>query len=91
MTERDLLILLCHFINTKQVVMGDEDSIKDMVVRYQSPPFTIAYPACLRMTIQDTQELNELLKKAHEFLTSTAETPLSMPVVEIADDDADKS
>lgn len=82
-SERELLAQLCHFINTKQVVMGDEDSIRDMVIRYKSPPFTIAYPAALRMTLKDTHELNELLKKAYEHLTSTADTPLSTPIVDI--------
>jgi len=86
MTERDLLVLLCHFISTKQIVQGDEGSIKDMVIRYKSPPFTLAYPVCIRMSNQDANQLNELLKQAHELLTSTEITPLSTPQV-ILDDE----
>jgi len=71
MTERDLLATLCHFITTKQIVIGDEASIKDMVVRYKQSPMSLIYPVCLRMTIKDTDRLNELLKQAHTLLEAT--------------------
>lgn len=72
MTERDLLALICHFITTKQVVVGDEASIKDMVVRYKFPPFTTAYPVVMRMTMQELNQLNELLKEAEKVLEANA-------------------
>jgi hypothetical protein len=78
-SERDLLIQLCAFISKKQLVVGDEASIKDMVAVYKNPPFTKAYPACIRLTMQDTYTLNELLKQAYEMLEATE------PVKEIHD------
>lgn len=70
-TERDLLIQLCHFLSTKQMVAGDEKSIADMVRRYKSPPFTKAFPVALRLTMQDTYTLNDLLTQAHDLLSAT--------------------
>lgn len=81
MTERDLLAILCHFITTKEFVQGDKESILDMVARYKSPPFTMAYPCYIRLSMKDTNELNEIIKQAHEYLSSTADTPLATPIV----------
>ena len=78
LSERDLLVLLCDFLAKKQIVVGDKQSILDMTSRYQSPPFTMAYPACIRLTMQDTNILNEILKQAHALLEAAAlvkETP----------------
>jgi len=83
MTERDMLALICHFLANKQFVTGDEASIKDMVTRYKFPPFTMAYPAVMRMTIQDLNQLNELLKQAEQVLASNADTPKATPAVKI--------
>lgn len=74
MNERELLIHLCQFLATKQIVVGDKPSILDMTQRYQQPPFTLAFPACIRLTMQDTHTLNELLKQAYEQLEIT-DTP----------------
>lgn len=87
MKERDLLALLCHFLSTKQYVQGEPDSIRDMVVRYTAPPFTIAFPIVMRLTVQQYNQLNELLKQAHALLESTEVTPKMTPIVEIKDDD----
>lgn len=70
-TERDLLIILCQFISSKQIVVGDEKSIKSMVAVYANPPFTMAYPVAIRLTMADTYKLNELLQKAHDLLEAT--------------------
>ena len=83
MTERDLLIQLCAFISKKQIVMGDEASIRNMVAVYQNPPFTLAFPAAMRMTLADTYQLNELLKRAHELLTENETIPVSTRVVNV--------
>lgn len=80
MTERELLATICHFISTRQMIVGDKDSIKDMAQRYKSPPISMAYPACLRLTMQDTYTLNDLLKQAHTLLASTEVTPLMTPI-----------
>lgn len=68
MTERELLVQLCHFITTKQIVTGDRDTIRDMVTRYKSPPFTAAFPVAIRMSMRDTHILNDLLKQAEALL-----------------------
>jgi hypothetical protein len=81
MKERDLLAILCHFLSTKQYVQGEPDSIKDMVARYQSPPFSIAFPIVMRLTVQQYNQLNELLKQAYALLASTEVTPLFTPIV----------
>lgn len=83
MTERELLATICQFIISKQIIMGDEASIKDMVVRYKQSPFSLIYPVCIRMTIKDTDQLNELLKQAHVLLASNEVTPLATPIVEL--------
>lgn len=83
MTERELLIKLHNFIVTKQIVQGDNASIKDMVIRYKSPPFTMAFPAALRMTMQDTHTLNDLLRLTEVLLASTEVTPLATPIVKL--------
>lgn len=83
MTERELLAQLYNFIISKQIVMGDEGSIMDMVVRYKSPPFTIAYPAALRMTLADTHVLNDLLQEVQTLMASTEVTPLRTPIVDL--------
>lgn len=84
-----MLAILCNFISKRQIVQGDEDSIKDMVVRYKFPPFTLIYPVVMRMTLQDTNELNEILKQAHQVLASNEVTPLSTPIVPPDEHDAD--
>lgn len=74
-TERELLARLCHFISTKQLVQGDRDSILDMCQRYKSPPFTIAFPVAMRMSVSDSYQLNELMKLAHAALSETEHVP----------------
>lgn len=89
MTERQLLALFYNFIVTKQIIQAEDDSIKDMVVRYKFPPFTVVYPCAMRMTTQDTHTLNELLKQAQVLLgASDAPTPKMVPKVEVSQDDA---
>lgn len=75
MTDRQLLALLCHFLVTKQFVQGEWASIKDMVTRYKSPPFTMAYPISMRLSVKDYNQLNELLDKANELLSATDALP----------------
>ncbi len=75
-----MLAIICNFVAKKQIVISDNKSILDMTRRYQNPPFTMAFPACMRMTIQDTNELNEILKEAHTLLASTEVTPLMTPI-----------
>lgn len=75
-----MLAIICQFVSTKQIVVGDKDSIHDMVSRYKSPPFTMAYPACIRLTMQDTYTLNDLLKQAYTLLASSEVTPLATPI-----------
>lgn len=82
MTERELLAILYNFIVTKQIIVGDDASIKDMVVRYKFPPLSVLYPVCLRMTLQQSNELNEILRKAQALLADATPTPKSTPKVE---------
>lgn len=74
--EGEMLARICAFIVKKQFVVGDLKSIKDMVQRYEHPPFTIAYPVCMRMTMLDNDELGELLKQAHDLLTANEAQPV---------------
>lgn len=71
MTERELLARLCAFIVKKEIVVGDEKSIKHMCLSYQNPPMSLIYPVIMRMTVKDVDQLNELLKQAHELLSET--------------------
>jgi len=83
MNEREMLATLCQFLVSQQIVIGDEASIKDMVVRYKQSPMSLFYPVCLRMTIKDMDKLNELLKQAHTLLASNEVTPLMTPIVHV--------
>lgn len=66
-----MLAILCHFLSTKQFVQGQLESIRDMTMRYKSPPISLAYPIVMRLSVQHYNQLNELLKEAHELLTAT--------------------
>lgn len=68
LNERELLALLCHFIQTKQLILGDNESIRDMVKRYKQPPFTLLFPVAMQMTVKDVDDLNRILKQAYKLL-----------------------
>lgn len=83
MTEREVLALLCHFLVTKQFVMGEPESIKDMVRRYKSPPFSMVYPIVMRLSTQEYNQLNAILDQAYALLKSADDpTPKTMPELE---------
>lgn len=86
MNERDLLQKLYNFIVTKQIVQGEVDSLKDMAKRYMNPPISMAFPVVLRMTVQDSYTLNDILSATETLLVSSEVTPLATPKVTLPEE-----
>jgi len=66
MTERDMLEKLYQFLCARNYVFGDEQGVKDMVLRYKQPPLTMHHRIAMQMTVQDYNDLSEMLKKILE-------------------------
>jgi hypothetical protein len=86
MSERELLKAFYNFVATKDIVQGDKDSMKDMAQRYKNPPISMAFPVVMRMTVQDSHTLNDLMSKAEILLVPSEVTPLSTPIVKPEDE-----
>lgn len=69
--DRELLQQLADFLNARDFVYGDKNSIMDMVQRYGNPPLTRHYQVAMRMTIAETRKLNILLRQINEHLQPT--------------------
>lgn len=94
MTEREMLATLCQFITTCQFVQGEMGSIKDMTMRYKSPPISLAYPIVMRLSVQRYNQLNKLLEEAHALLTATEPPSEQFPsdnLVNALQEDYDKN
>lgn len=68
MTDHDLLVKLFTFLKARDFVLGNEGSVKDMVKRYQRPPLTMHYRACMQLTVQDYKDLAVLLTEIDTHL-----------------------
>jgi len=69
MTDRELLEKLYHFICARNFVFGDEHGVKDMVFRYKQPPLTMHHRIAMQMTVQDYNDLSEMLKQILEHFS----------------------
>lgn len=66
MTDRELLQELFDFMVKRNFVLGDEKSVRDMVLRYAQPPLTMHHRVCMQMTVQDYEKLGKLLERIVE-------------------------
>lgn len=67
----DELLQLLALLNKAQYVEGDEKSIADMVTRYQNPPFTRAFPVCIRLSRAEYAKFTQLMKKINASIATT--------------------
>ena len=63
MAKGDLLYELHEFMRERSYIVGDAESIKDMVNRYANPPLTMYRRVAMQMTIDEYKRLNELLER----------------------------
>jgi hypothetical protein len=75
MTDRALLEQLFAFLKERDFVLGNETSVKDMVLRYARPPLTMHYRAAMQLTIQDYKTLGKLLKTLDDHLKEVEREP----------------
>lgn len=66
MTDSELLEKLFHFMAARNYVLGDEQGVRDMVLRYKQPPLTMHHRVAMQMTVQDYKDLTELLEQIVE-------------------------
>jgi len=66
MTDLELLQALFEFLTKRNYIFGEEDVIRDMVLRYKEPPLTLYNRVCFQMTLADHIRLNDLLGKVLE-------------------------
>lgn len=79
MTDRELLQELFGFLVGRNYVEGDEQSIRDMVLRYKQPPLTLYHRVCMQMTKADYDRLDNLLERIVAHFS-----PDNLPVEEVA-------
>jgi ribosomal protein L30/L7E len=68
MTDRQLLEKIFLLLVNNPVVIADEASIRDMLARYANPPLSMHYRAALKLTVNDANALNGLLKSINDHL-----------------------
>lgn len=71
MTDRELLIKLFAMIAGKHCITMEDDSLADMVMRYQNPPLTALNRVAMQMTMQEYNALGELMKEIDKHLKAT--------------------
>lgn len=64
----DEIAQLITLLNRVQLIEGDKDTIGDMVTRYQNPPFTRAYPICIRLSRAEYAKLSQLMQKLNKMV-----------------------
>lgn len=70
MNEAQALAQLASILNKAQFVEGDRGSIDDMVTRYAYPPFTRAYPICIRLSRTEYAQITALMKEINQHFAS---------------------
>lgn len=68
MSDREALLALYAFLTTKQYVTMDGDSLRDMVMRYKTPPLTALNTVAMQMTTKEYNALAELMKAVSAHL-----------------------
>lgn len=68
MTDRELLEALAAFLNGRTYIVGDKDSVADMVKRYANPPLTLYNRVAMRMTVTEHRRFMALLNSLDEHL-----------------------
>ena len=68
MTDHELLVSLFEFLKARDFVLGNEGSVRDMVMRYARPPLTMHYRCAMQLTMQDYKDLALLLSQIDTHL-----------------------
>lgn len=61
--DRELLEKLFAFLAQRNFILGEEQTVRDMVLRYKQPPMTMLNRVAMQMTINDYKELGKLLEQ----------------------------
>lgn len=85
MTDRELLEKLFNLLVRRNFIVGNEESTRDMVKRYQQPPLTMHHRVAMQMTIAEYKVLGNLLEEIVEHfkpaeLVESAEGEIVEPV-----------
>lgn len=83
MTDREALEKLFDFLSNRTFVAGPEEVVKDMVKRYQQPPWTMHQRVVMQMTVAEYQAIGLLLtriahhlKPAPEMIEDSVDEPV---------------
>lgn len=74
MTDRELLRQLAGFINKRNFIQGEAESICDMVSRYIKPPLTLRNQVAMQMTVSELNQLITLMQKVNKHLQTEEKT-----------------
>lgn len=85
MTDAQLLEELFRFMVQRNFIMGDEASVRDMVLRYKQPPLTLHHMVVMQMTKNDYDKLTDLLARIVEHFN-----PNVIPLDNTHDPDRDQ-
>jgi hypothetical protein len=64
----ELLAELYNFMRKRTFIVGQRETVMDMVKRYQNPPLTMRQIVGMQMTSAEYQQLGALLKRISEAL-----------------------
>lgn len=59
--EKQLLKEVFDFLVKCNYIQGEEESIRDMVMRYKHPPMTLYNRVVMQMTVPESEKLSNLL------------------------------
>lgn len=64
----ELLAELYNFLREREYILGDKDSISQLVKMFKNPPLTARTPVSMKMSKHDYVVFNALLKRVGEAL-----------------------
>lgn len=68
MSDHELLVQLAGFLAKRNFITMDDESLADMVKRYQNPPLTGHNRVAMQMTVNEYNALAALLTRIDEHL-----------------------
>lgn len=71
-TDHDFLLELYGFLNKRRCITMEDASLNDMVQRYQNPPLTALNRVAMQMTVNEYNELGQLMKDIEAHLNAPA-------------------
>lgn len=66
--HNELLAELYNFMRKRTFIVGERETVMDMVKRYKNPPLTMRNIVGMQLTKREYDELGKLLKRVGEAL-----------------------